>query len=144
MGKLATKAATPATSAIVKTTSRPEVALLYQKDGESYWVSGYELFDPEHLHSTNGGRQPLKLKGGRTRPGHIWLMMRGQVGKPVQYAESRVALVQPGKHYFTFQEVFGSGAGAGVTVINAEIEHDQGDDLAMGLTVTLSDDDIEF
>jgi hypothetical protein len=138
MGKLATKTAAAATSAIVKAASRPEIALLYQKDRESYWVRGYELFDPEFLHSTNGGRQALKIKTARTRPGCVWVMMRGQCGKPVQYHQSRVTIVQPEKHYFTFQEVFGSGCGTGVVVLNAEIEDDQDDDLAMGLTVEVT------
>jgi hypothetical protein len=143
MAKLATQPK-PATSALVKMPTRPEVALLYHKDGESYWVKGYEVFDPEVAHSTNGGRQPLKIKAGRTRPGCVWLIMRGQRGKPVQYDQSRVVLVQPGKHYFTFQEVFGSAAGTSVVVVNATIDREDDDDLAMGLTVNLTEEAVDF
>ena len=144
MGKLATKPTAAATSAIVKTDPRPEIAILYQKDGESYWVKGYEFFDPEFLHSTNGGRQALKVKTTRTRPGSTWVMMRGQQGKPVQYDQARLTIVQPGKHYFTFQEVFGSGSGTGVVVLNAEIESEEDDELTMGMTVNLSDAEVDF
>lgn len=141
MSKL-TKAAPAALVPGSPSAVRAEVAILYRKDGESYWVRGYELFDPGFCHSTNGGRMPLKVKTARTRPGCAWVMMRGQEGKPIQYEASRLAPVQPGKHYFTFQEVFGSSSGTGVVVINAEIE--SADDLSMGLSVDVTDDDIDF
>jgi len=112
--------------------TRAELALLYRKDGQDYWVRGYELFDPDVLHSTYRGRQPLKTKP--LRPGCVFLMRRGQVGKPVQYEQSRIAIVQPGKHYFSFQEVFGSVRASSVTILDAVIESDD-DDLSFGLTV---------
>ncbi len=70
--------------------------------------------------------------------------MRGQEGKPVQYDQSRVTLVQPGKHYFTFQEVFGSASGTSVVVVNATIDRDDDDDLSMGVTTKVTEEEVDF
>jgi len=144
MGKTLPKApmsvlAKSSTAEIIKVKPNQEVALLYCKEGESYWVRGYEFFDPSLEHSTRAGSQGLKIK--KTRLGCVWLIMQGQQGKPVQYDESRIAIVRSGKHYFTFQEVFGSTDGTGSVVINAEIDRDD-DDLTMGLTVEVDEGEI--
>lgn len=125
------------TAEIVKTTPNQEVALLMRKDGESYWVRGFEFFDPNFEHSTRAGRQGLKTK--KTRSGCVWLIIQGQIGKPSQFEESRISIVHPDKHYFTFQEVFGGTDGTGGVVINAAIDRDE-DDLTMGLTVEVDED----
>ncbi len=123
---------------IVQTTPNQEVALLYEKDDKSYWVRGYELFDPSFEQSTKVGSQAYKIR--QTRTGCVWLMMQGQQGKPVQYDKSRIAIVHPGTRYFTFQEVFGSIDGTRAIVIKAEIDRDE-EDLALGLAVEVADDE---
>lgn len=129
--------------AITQKRSAVEVALLCHKDGDAYWIRGYEVFDPEYTHSTSGGKQALKVKTKMSQLRQVPLMRRGQQGKPVFYDQNRVVEVLPDKHYFTFAEVFGTGGRTGGVIIDAAIDAEV-DDLSLGLTtVDAETDEVE-
>lgn len=54
------------------------------RNGRTFWVQGWEIFDPKALHSvtgTKGGRVPLTLKRP-ARLGQVHLISAGQNGRP--------------------------------------------------------------
>lgn len=57
------------------------------KDGKQYWVSGYQVFDPEYPVSLRKGFSPISLKKGRQK--EVWtyhvLIQRSPIAKPFNF-----------------------------------------------------------
>jgi hypothetical protein len=55
----------------------------------------------------------------------VYLVRQGQQGKPIAYPLSQIRKIQPGKHYWTHAEVFGTVSetqGVSITVTAHEAE----------------------
>jgi hypothetical protein len=114
------------------------IARRLPRDGRHYWIGGYEVFDPEYLHSITGsGLVPLKVK--RRFTGEVAVVRAGQEGKPVWVKTSEVRPISPGLNCLDFSQVFGRSTGAATELSGIEIE--EVDDLSLGLGIELGASD---
>lgn len=95
-----------------------------------YWVSGYERWQEHQIHSVRNGAVPLTPRQPKKKD-HCWVLLPGQAGALTQYHNSRVKEIEPGKHYFSFEELYGKSLG-GDSIVDAVIESEE-EDLSIGL-----------
>lgn len=84
------------------------VDILHFKDKKPYWISGYEIFDPNLVFITTRGmyKKVSEEKKILINKGYIPVVGKGQKGVVIPYHPSLVRLSQPRDSY-TFRDVFG-------------------------------------
>jgi hypothetical protein len=126
-----------APGAVMELPPGAPIVRLRFRDGQGYWIAGYEIFDPERGHSItgkSGGFIPLKP---RTKPRHGQRMVirSGQKGVPIAIPATHLAPISHGRIYYSFAEVFGQGGdlGRGGTVLKGIQVDNEYEDLGFGL-----------
>lgn len=106
-----------------------ELAVLYFKDKKEYWVRGYYEATKEMVSKV-------------ARHGWVWIysicrsdnpIFKGLKSRPVQIKLEEVEVIQPGKRYYTFAEVFGSLDKPGGIILDVSLEDDEQEDLTLGI-----------
>lgn len=122
-----------------------KVALLYRVNGQDYPVNGYRIFFEEELRPTGKGKGKINLK--KLRTDHIWVIGEDDPGSifaptPFQRHISTVLPIRSGKHYFKFEEVFGSNsAPRGDNILEGIVIESEEDDLTIGVSYTEAEEE---
>lgn len=110
------------------------VILLMNRDGKTYFVGGYEVFNPEKEHSLCKGYMPITLPSTKKpRYRELLVVKKGQKGRPVRRKESEVLKLSnaPKGKICSFEEVFGYVEG--VTVMAGSHVQSEQEDLNLGI-----------
>lgn len=111
---------------------RVPIAVRYRRDGQDFWIEGFEIFDPlmPHCFTKGGGGRfaPLKAKK-RPSPDEVLIIRAGQRGRPRPAKLTDIVPIEEGRRYHSFAEVFGVAQTGGLTL---DVERDVVEDLRMG------------
>jgi hypothetical protein len=104
-----------------------------KRDGQSFWVEGYEIFDRERLHSVcgkKGGFVPLTVKK-KAAGGQLLIIRAGQQGRPIRESIDDIVLADGWKgDRYSFDQVFGRYS-SGLERVFAGFEIDEADDVSL-------------
>lgn len=110
-----------------------KVDVLYFKNGNSYWVKGYTVFDPNREIDTAKGLTTRVLKKHTIARlnDHVPICSGDGNGKAIVIHQDRIRAHKKGDSV-SFEYVFGSCIQGGIILEGVKIENDK-DDLTLGL-----------
>ena len=116
--------------------ARQKIDVKYVKDGKKYWVTGYQVFDPDKEISMTKGRSAIALKKGTqkrlSREVPVVTSDAEYDGRVVTFPIERVRPAQA-DNTVTFADIFGGSISEAIILKGVAIESEK-DDLSLGIS----------